>query len=206
MKADERVFGWLLLAYPPDFRVAYGREMTLVFSDQRREMELLGRSMISFWAGMIGDVVRSAVPLRVEALGGHGVSIKLRKVAMLFMAILAIMVGALEAAGAFTEFWSALHHPVGAGPWVMGSTLGLVAGGLLLGSGVALLRGSPGAVPLARGAAVTCILVFLLISYVLPMMGYFAQILGIGFPIVLLIFLRRRRGDWRGPGRDPEPA
>ena len=38
---------------------------------------------------------------------------------------------------------------------------------------------------------VTCILVFLLISYVIPMMGYLAQILGIGFPLLLLIYLHR---------------
>ena len=125
---------------------------------------------------------------------------------MLIMAILAIMVGALEAAGAFTEFWAAVTHPMGSAPWMIGSTMGLVAGGLLMGAGVALLRRSPGAVPMARGAAVTCILVFLLISYVVPMMGYFAQLLGIGFPIVLLFFLRRGNGDWGGVERDPELA
>ena len=105
------------------------------------------------------------------------------------MAILTIVIGAMEAAGAFTEFWSGVQHPAGSGPFVLGSAMGVAAAGLLLGSGVALLRGSPGAVPMARGAAITCIVVFLLISYVLPMMGYFAQILGIGFPVILLLYL-----------------
>jgi hypothetical protein len=63
---------------------------------------------------------------------------------------------------------------------------------------VALLRGSPGAVPMARGAAITCMAVFFLISYVLPMMGYFAQILGMGFPVILLLYLWRGRGEAGG--------
>ena len=206
MTAGDRAYGWLLLAYPPAFRVAFGREMRLIFNDQYREVELRGGSRIAFWAGVIADVARSAIPLRIEALVGLRMSITLREVEMLIMAILAVMVGALEAAGAFTEFWSALQHPRGAGPWVIASSLGMVAGGLVLSSGVALLRGSPGAVPLTRAAAVTSILVVLLISYAVPMMGFFSQILGIGFPIVLLLFLRGRRDDWHGLGRDPQPA
>jgi hypothetical protein len=203
VRADERVYGWLLLAYPPGFRAEYGREMMLVFRDRRREVERLGGSAAGFWAEMVADVARSAVPLCGEALMGAGVHTKSREVEMLIMAILAIMVGALEAAGALTELLSALQHPRGAAPWMIGSTMGVVAGGLLLGSGVALLLGSRRAVPIARAAAVTCILVFILISYVIPMMGYFAQILGIGFPIALLVYLRHRRGDWGRLGGEP---
>jgi hypothetical protein len=206
MTTSERVYRWLLAAYPPAFRKEYGREMTMVFRDRRREVAAVGGSAVGFWAEMVADVVRSALPLRVEALDRGAGDTTLREAEMLVIAIFAIMVGALEAAGAFVEFWSAVQHPMGSGPWVLGSTMGLVAGGLLLGSGVALLRRSPGAVQLARGAAVTCIVVFLLISYVIPMMGYFAQLLGIGFPIVLLLYLRRGRGDWGGLDGDPELA
>jgi hypothetical protein len=206
VRADERVYVWLLAAYPPGFRAEYGREMTRVFRDRRREVELSKGSMAGFWAEIVADVARSAVPLCLEALMGVGVHTKLREVEMLIMAILAIMVGALEAAGAFGEYWSAVQHPMGSGPWVIGSTMGVVAGGLLLASGVAMLCRSRRAVPIARAAAVTCILVFILISYVIPMMGYFAQLIGIGYPIMLLVYLRHRRGDWGRLGGDPELA
>ena len=206
MTSTERAYGWLLAAYPPSFRARYGREMTLAVRDRWREVAAARGSAVAFWAELLADVARSAVPLRIEALRGRAVHTTLREVEMLVIAILAIMIGALEAAGASAELWSALRHPGGGDVWLMGSTMGLVAAGLLLGAGVALLRRSPGAVQLARGAAVTCIVVFLLISYVIPMMGYLAQLLGIGFPIVLLLYLRRGRGDWAGLDGDPELA
>jgi hypothetical protein len=202
VSAADRLYGVLLRAYPAAFREAYGGEMALLFRDRRRDEGAGPR----FWLEMTVDLARSALPLRVEAMRGRrarprtAMNTTAREVEMaaMSMAILTIMIGALEAAGAFTEFWSGVQHPAGSGPWVLGSAMGVAAAGLLLGSGVALLRGSPGAVPMARGAAVTCIVVFLLISYVLPMMGYFAQILGIGFPIVLLLHLRRGRGEAGG--------
>jgi hypothetical protein len=202
MSAAERVYGVLLRAYPAAFREAFGGEMALLFRDRRRTEGAGPR----FWLEMMVDLARSALPLRVEALRGRrahlrtGMNTTAREVEMMgtAMAILTIMIGAMEAAGAFTEFWSGVQHPAGSGPWVIGSAMGVAAAGLLLGSGVALLRGSPGAVPMARGAAITCMAVFFLISYVLPMMGYFAQILGMGFPVILLLYLWRGRGEAGG--------
>jgi hypothetical protein len=117
---------------------------------------------------------------------------------MIPIAILTILVGAVEAAGALVELFASIQHPRGGGLVMTGSALGVAAAALLIGAGVALLRRSPGAVPFARGAAVTSILVTLLISYVIPMMGYFAQILGIGLPVILLLYLRRRGGGVDG--------
>ena len=77
---------------------------------------------------------------------------------------------------------------------LLGGTIGIVAGTLLLAAGVALLRRSPNSAALAQGAAVTCLLVFVLTGLVVPQMSYFATILVIGFPIALLIFLRWTRG------------
>jgi hypothetical protein len=197
VSAADRVYGVLLRAYPAAFREAYGGEMALLFRDRRRDEG----GGAGFWAETVADVARSAFPLRVETLRGRHLRVRTAvhttdwEVGMTTMAILTIMIGALEAAGAFTEFYAALLH-VGPGSpaSLYGGTVGTVAGVFLLAAGVALLRRSPGAVPLARAAAVTCIVVFFLISYVVPMMGYFAQILGMGFPVILLLYLRRGRG------------
>jgi hypothetical protein len=60
-----------------------------------------------------------------------------------------------------------------------------------------LLRNSPRAAARAQGAAITCLAAFVLVAVGAPRMGLFANVLGIGFPIALLIFLRWTRG--RGP-------
>jgi hypothetical protein len=179
---DERIFAILLRAYPAGFRARYGREMTTVFRDLRRE----GRGGWGWWRDLVLDVLRSAPRQRLE-----GLTSSTWEAGMMTIAILSILVGAVEAAGALVELVAVIRNPVGGGPATPGSALGVAAGALLLGAGMALLRRSPGAVTLARAAAVTSVLVTVLISYVIPMMGYFAQILGIGFPLVLLFYLRR---------------
>ena len=108
------------------------------------------------------------------------------------MAILAILIGAMEAVNATQEVW--VGGVVNRGWPLLGGTIGIVAGTLLLAAGVAMLRRSPNAAALAQGAAITCLLVFVLTGLVIPQMSYFATILGVGFPIILLIFLRRTRG------------
>ena len=75
--------------------------------------------------------------------------------------------------------------------------MGEVAGALLVTSGIALLRHAPGAAAWARGAAITCLAVFVFIGLVTPRLSIVATMLGIGFPIALLLFLRWTRG--RGP-------
>lgn len=179
----ERAYSVLLRAYPAGFRARYGREMTLLFRDLRRE----GRGGPAWWRELVLDVLRSAPRQRLE-----GLIPSTWEAGMMAIAILTILVGAVVGAGALTEFVASILHPAGGGLSVTGSALGVAASVLLMGSGTALLRGSPGADRLARAAAITSIFVFLLISYVIPMMGYFAQILGIGFPLVLLFYLHRK--------------
>jgi Ca2+/Na+ antiporter len=70
-------------------------------------------------------------------------------------------------------------------------TLGVVAGVLLIASGVVLASRSPKAQALPLVAAIACLAVFLLI----PRMSIFSKMLGIGFPIALLLFLRLGRGQ-----------
>jgi len=71
--------------------------------------------------------------------------------------------------------------------------MGAVAGALLVVSGIALLRRSRGAAAWARGAAVTCLVMFVVIGLMTPRLSILAMLLGIGFPLALLLFLRWTR-------------
>jgi hypothetical protein len=108
-----------------------------------------------------------------------------------------MLIGALEAVGALVEGWAGGFVATGNGYWLAGVVLTVVAGGMLLAAGIAMLRRTPGAAAWARGAAITCLAVVVLIRLVQPWMGIFWMLLGIAFPIALLIFLRWTRG--RGP-------
>ena len=192
MSAAERVYRLLLRAYPAGFRAEYGREMVLVFRDRRREAAARG---IRFWWDMIWDVARSAPALRLDAfrIRWEG-DIQTGEEKMRTMAILAVLIGVTEAANALAEGWAG--GIANGGFWLAGIILTVVAGTLLVVAGVAMLRRAPGAVPWARAAAITCLTVVVLIRLLQPWMSIFATLLGIVFPIALLLFLwwtRRRR-------------
>jgi hypothetical protein len=194
MSAAERAYRLLLRAYPAGFRAAYGREMVLVFRDRRRER---GATGARFWAEMVWDVARSAPALRLEAMRGRGgTDMHSGEGTMRTMAILAMLIGALEAVGALAEGWPG-GFANGNGYWLAGVVLMLVAGAMLLAAGIAMLRRTPGAAGWARGAAIMCLAVVVLIRLVQPWMSIFTMLLGIAFPIALLLFLHWTRG--RGP-------
>ncbi|MEO8623862.1 MAG: hypothetical protein ABI625_22465 [bacterium] len=193
MSSATRAYALLLRAYPADFRAAFGKEMALLFQDQRR---VDGSRGAQFWAEIIWDVVRSAPALRLESMHarwirtiqpGENVTMKMT------MAVLAMLIGAIEAMNATQEVW--VRGALNTGWLLLGGTIGIVAGGLLLAAGIAMLRRTPNAAALAQGAAITCLLVFVLTGLVISQMSIFATILGIGFPIALLIFLRFTRGQ-----------
>jgi len=192
MNSATRAYELLLRAYPAEFRAAFGEEMVLLFRDQRRTD---GSRGVRFWSAIIWDVMRSAPALRIESLHarwittiqpGENVTMKMT------MAILAMLIGAVEAMNAAQEVWigGALNH----GWYLVGGTLGVVAGALLIVAGIALLRGTRSAATLAQGAAVTCLCVFVLFGLIISQMSIFSTILGIGFPIALLITIWRTRG------------
>jgi hypothetical protein len=192
MSAAERVYRLLLRAYPAGFRAEYGREMVLAFRDQRREAAARG---IRFWWDMIWDVMRSAPSLRLDAfrIRWEG-DIQTGEEKMRTMAILAVLIGVAEAANALAE--GRAGGIANGGFWLAGVILTVVAGALLLAAGIAMLRRAPGAVRRAQAAAITCLTIVVLIRLVQPWMSIFATLLGIVFPIALLLFLwwTRRRG------------
>ena len=67
---SKRLYQLMLLAYPRDFRLDYGSEMTQVFHDCQREIQSGGlATALQFWLRIILDVVRTAGVERWETLG-----------------------------------------------------------------------------------------------------------------------------------------
>jgi len=165
--------------------------MVLVFRDQRREA---GASGVRFWAAVVCDVARSAPPLRVEAWRATwDVGTPTEEGTMKPMAILAVLIGALETVNALGEGWAG-GVANGDGYSLAAGALGAVAGVLLVAAGIALLRRARGATAWARTAAATCLALFVFTALVTPRLSILATLLGVGFPIVLLLFLRWSQG------------
>jgi ABC-type dipeptide/oligopeptide/nickel transport system permease component len=66
------IYGGLLRLYPPRFRRAYGPLMLQAFRDRLRDARATSRraGVARFWAGILGDLARSAPRERVEAVSG----------------------------------------------------------------------------------------------------------------------------------------
>ncbi|MDB4906146.1 MAG: hypothetical protein JWO05_930 [Gemmatimonadetes bacterium] len=189
MSGAERAYRLMLRAYPPDFRARYGREMALLFLDLHRESRVRG---VRFWAGQLRDVARSAPALQLEAfVRGRRTHAHLGNGTMMTMAILAIMIGAIEAVNASQEvYFGSVNHD---GYALMGGTMGVVAGLLLFSAGVAVLRRSERAASFLRASAITCLAVFAFMTVAMPLMSGASTLLGIGFPIVVLAYMWRNR-------------
>ena len=192
MTAAERTYQLLLRAYPNGFRADYARELTLAFRAQRRDWR---QGRLRFWATTVIDIARSAPALRMEALRmqrGSPNQTGEATVMKMTIGLTGIMVGALEMMNALQEAWGAgvVNHDTRA---LLAGTIAMVAGALLAAAGVALLRRSPNANSLAEGAAITSLLVFAFLGAFVPLLSVFALVLGIGFPIALLAFVRWNR-------------
>jgi hypothetical protein len=189
MSAPDRLYALLLRAYPARFRAAYGREMLLVVREQHRDRT---RSVAAFWFELLLDVARSAPPLRLDDVRQRWTAnLHLGEGTMKTMAMLAILVGVLEAAAAMSELWAGgvvNHDTVSA----IVSGLAVLAALLLAAAGVMLLRGRPGASAWAQGAAVICLVVFGAVARV--RLSVAATLLGVVFPLVLLVYLRMASG------------
>lgn len=194
MSAAERAYRMLLRVFPARFRVEYGREMTQLFNDRRRDESA---RPVRFWAAMVTDIARSAPAIRMEQWrAARGDNSYLGGRTMKTMAILAILVGTLEVVSSAAEAvvgGVVLHG----GYSLAAGSVAAAVGALLVASAVAMLRGSRGAVAMAQGSAIACLAVFALVAALHPIFSVLATILGVGFPVALLMFLRVTQG--RGP-------
>jgi hypothetical protein len=124
---------------------------------------------------------------------------------MTFLAVIAILVGALQAAGGVQELViqgirNGLLSPLIAG------TLGAVAGGFLLATGIALFRRSPEVVRLAWATTGICVPVFVWIGILQPLAGRPATVLGLAVPLLVLTMVRRAPQVTRESGGSPRTA
>ena len=112
---------------------------------------------------------------------------------MTTLAVLAIVVAALEFAGGVQELvvqgiLNNQRDPL------IGGTLGAVAGVFLLLAGIGLFRGSPTAGRMARVAVGVSLPVYLLIGFAWHLAGWPARVLGIVVPLLLLAATTRAAG------------
>ena len=69
MSLSKQIFQLMLLAYPREFRLEYGTEMTQLFRDCYRDSHERGLITLSeFWLRVIADVIRTAPQERWEIL------------------------------------------------------------------------------------------------------------------------------------------
>ncbi|MEO8561872.1 MAG: hypothetical protein ABI601_07345 [bacterium] len=188
----ELVFRALLRVYPAGFRADYEREMTQIFRDRRREEHGGGSG---FWIEVLWDVARSAAAMHADAARApRNVNNQPRKGTMRRMAILAVLVGLIEVLNASLEGRAGRMNGGDAYSFI-GVALGVCAAILLIVAGVALFRRGWSAAGWARVAAIGCAALVVSIRVVQPWMSIFATLLGIGFPIALLLFLYLTKRD-----------
>jgi hypothetical protein len=94
MSTSKQLFQLLLFAYPRDFRLAYGSDMTQVFCDSYRDSNSRG-TVLEFWLRVILDVMRTAPLERLETFGKGETMKNLKRDVIGLVACLAIIVVAL---------------------------------------------------------------------------------------------------------------
>ena len=72
MTISSRLYGWLLIAYPSEFRREFGDQMLQVFRDCYRA-EARGGSLPGFWLRTLMDLVITAAKERADSSGKEGV-------------------------------------------------------------------------------------------------------------------------------------
>ena len=173
MSVAERIYRALLWAYPAALRAEFGRDMLLAFRDARRDRRV---SEPRFWIDIGWDVARTALPAAV----------------MNAMAILAALIGVMLAVNAVVE--AAAGGIAGRDALSIAALAAIVlVGALLLHCGVELWRRGHGAAAIASRVSVVCLAVFAFIAIYRPIVSAFARLLGLCFPLALLLVLALRR-------------
>jgi hypothetical protein len=93
MSTSKQLFQLLLFAYPREFRLAYGPEMTQVFCDCYRDSNSRGLiTSLEFWLRVILDVIQTAPLERWDTLGKGETMKNVKRDALGLLACLAIAV------------------------------------------------------------------------------------------------------------------
>jgi hypothetical protein len=91
MNLSTRVYGLLLLAYPPEFRHEFGNQMLQVFRDSYRA-EARNGSVPSFWLRTLLDLLSTAAKERIDNSGREGAFMNRRSDAVALLGCAGIIV------------------------------------------------------------------------------------------------------------------
>ena len=91
LNISAKLYGWLLFAYPPDFRNEFGGEMRQVFRDCYRAEARRG-SLPSFWLRTLFDLVITAAKERTDKSGRKGMFMNRRSDAIAMLGCAGILV------------------------------------------------------------------------------------------------------------------
>ena len=86
-----RVYGALLLAYPPEFRRDFGKEMLQVFRDSYRAEARAG-SLPAFWFRTLWDLIVTAVKERADSSGKESLLMNRRSELIALLGCVAIII------------------------------------------------------------------------------------------------------------------
>ena len=90
MNFSVRLYGWLLVAYPLEFRRVFGEQMVQVFRDCYRS-EASSGSLASFWFRTLSDLAFTAVKEHAESSGRKGTFMNRRSDAVALLACVGII-------------------------------------------------------------------------------------------------------------------
>jgi hypothetical protein len=189
MNTPEYTYRLLLRAYPQDFRDEYEHEMLALFKAIRRERT----NAAEFWSAIIWDLMRSAPSLRMHSFHARWSTNPLTTGAIMkTMSILAVIAGAATIMNASVEGWvgGVAHHDALSGAV---GIVGILAGLSMILAGILLMRRAPGAIPRAQAAAGVCLIAFVGMLVLSPRLSIAANIIGIVFPVVLVVYAQLKR-------------
>jgi hypothetical protein len=91
LNISSRLYGWMLFAYPLEFRREFGDEMLQVFRDCYRSEAGRG-SLLGFWFRTLLDLVITAVKERTDSSGKEGVFMNKRSELIALLGCVGIIV------------------------------------------------------------------------------------------------------------------
>lgn len=133
LNISSRLYGWLILAYPLEFRREFGNEMLQVFRDSYRAAAR-GGSLPGFWFRTLWDLVVTAAKERAASSGKEGVFMNRRSDAIallgcagiILIAFLLLSYGRKNEVGAILTFGHVLDALITTG--VVGNVFVFILG------------------------------------------------------------------------------